>query len=199
MGSSAGEVFSDLFRHAINDAINVQQLAGNALDNFQALTAAGLTLVAGGVNGITQGIGAMTEAILNGEDGWKAFGNTMLKVLKQVIVQLVEAAALAAILSAISGGAAGGGISFAKQFLKLLGGGGSPGFATGGFVVPAGFPNDGYNARLSSGEVVLPLNRIGDFLNTDTSGQVIVLNSRLRGSDMILQQSRTNRSQRRTG
>jgi len=97
------------------------------------------------------------------EGGTNAF-QAFTKAIKQLIVQLVTAvataAALAVLFTIISGGA--GGIAGVKNLLGFSGGGSLfggflkgliPGLAEGG-IVPPGYPNDTYLARLSSGEVV---------------------------------------------
>jgi hypothetical protein len=53
-------------------------------------------------------------------------------------------------------------------------------FAQGG-VVPQGYPDDSYPARLTSGEVVLPPNKLN---NMGTSQVNVVIEPTLRGQDI---------------
>lgn len=72
----------------------------------------------------------------------------------------------------------GGGGGFLGDVVGGIGGvvsdiGGSFGFAEGG-LVPSGFPNDTFNARLSSNELVVPenpTNLLLDFLNREKKGE----------------------------
>lgn len=198
LGTTAGDVFSNIFRTALFDAVNVQKLTGEALQRFKESFVIGSQLSSQFFGGLVDGVGAFTSALLDGGDAMQAFGNSLINIFKKLAVQLAETAALAALLSLISG-ATGTPIPFFKAFKSILGGGKLPGFANGGFVVPPGFANDGFNARLSSGEAVIPLNRLNDFLAPQAQPQVIVVHERLRGTDVVRQISRTNKSNRRTG
>jgi hypothetical protein len=110
------------------------------------------------------------------------------------IMQAVTSAIKGAITNPLGLALAGAGLIAVGTIFKNLT---IPGFATGG-IVPDGFPNDTYLARLTSGERVIPerdWNNLGNMMQP----QVIVLNNRLRGRDAVLQQARENRSQRRGG
>lgn len=134
------------------------------------------------------------SSILKGENAFKAFFQALGSSITQLISKLLAAAATAAILSAIFPGGVGGAKGFGGIFKLLVGGG--TGLAEGG-IVPPGFPNDSFPARLTSNEAVIPLNRIDSVLGGGLGNNVVVT-GRLRGRDMILQNSRTQRSQRRT-
>jgi hypothetical protein len=73
-----------------------------------------------------------------------------------------------------------------------------PHLAAGG-IIPPGYSGDKFPAMLNSGEAVIPLDKIHNYLGgTGSSGpQVIILNARQRGRDAILQQERERKSQRR--
>ncbi|MCB0587017.1 MAG: tape measure protein [Phaeodactylibacter sp.] len=148
---------------------------------------------------IQQGFEGFFTTLIEG--GQNAFGG-FIKSLKTLIVQLTAAvttaAALALILNAITGGAAGG---FGGVFKSLIGGGSLggifkliPGFAEGG-IVPPGYPNDSYFARLSSGEAVIPLNKINQY----GGGAVNVTGEfRLQGNDLVAAVVRNQQNRERT-
>lgn len=107
-----------------------------------------------------------------------------LKAIKEALKTLNPALAIAAGIGLI---AIGGVI---KNSVKNIG----AGLAEGG-IVPPGFPNDTFPARLTSNEAVIPLNRLDSMIG---GGGNIVVTGRLRGQDLLLQNRRTQRSQRRT-
>lgn len=118
-------------------------------------------------------------------------------VIKQLIISLTSAAIRAAVLAAIMnmvGKGTGGG--FGKIFTGLLGGGGfGAGMATGG-IVPPGYPNDTFPARLTSNEAVIPLDRIDSIIG---GGGGQTLTARVSGNDLLFLLEKTGRSQRRLG
>ena len=59
---------------------------------------------------------------------------------------------------------------------------GVPGMAEGG-VVPAGYPRDTYPALLSSGEMVVPPNKLPEFENREMEVKVVV-EGVTKGSDL---------------
>jgi hypothetical protein len=163
------------------------------------------------ISGIAiEGLAAFGEAIGNAvsggagiEDAFKNIGNiigTGITVLGKELIRLsgimriVTMAIKGAITNPLGLALAGVGLIAVGAVFKNLS---IPGFATGG-IVPDGFPNDSYLARLTSGERVIP-ERDWNNLGSMMQPQVIVLNNRLRGRDAVLQQARENRSQRRGG
>lgn len=138
----------------------------------------------------------MFSAIMAGEDPLKSFFQTLGQQVQQLISQLIAAAIKALVLSAITGG----GTFFGTAFGKILGVNIPTHMATGG-IVPKGFNNDTFPAMLSSGEAVIPLHQLSNLVGNMGSGspQVIVMQQRLRGRDMILQQARETKAQRRGG
>lgn len=154
VGIGFGEVFSDRFREKITAALS-SNLPQEALDKLGAQMAAIGTIGAGAASGLADAFGSMTNALLSGQNGLMSFGETLKNTFKQIAIQLVKTIALAAILSLITGGAsaAGGkGLSLLGAIGKLSG---IPGHAKG-TIVPPGYPNDSYLARLTSGEMVVP-------------------------------------------
>ena len=66
-----------------------------------------------------------------------------------------------------------------------------------GGIIPPGFPNDTFFARLSSGEAVIPLDRLNEF--TQPSDQALTVNGLIRGSNIHLANEKTARRQSRIG
>lgn len=153
--------------------------------------------------GIGEAIGA---AITGGGigDAFRALGAQIGAVIQQLGKQFIELGTVALLAkSAIK--------SFLTNPFALIGVGvaltalGSafknlsvPGLAQGG-IIPGGFPNDTFPAMLSSGEAVIPLDKLSGLIGNMAQPQVIVLNQRLRGRDIYLQQAREGKSQRRGG
>lgn len=113
-------------------------------------------------------------------DGFK---KAIAELLKRLAIALVQALAVAAVLSIIfpgSAAAAGGfGKVFSGAFKKGIG------LAEGG-IVPPGFPNDTFPARLSSNEVVIPLEKLSTLPGVGGNTQVIIPNLIIRGQDFVI-------------
>lgn len=135
------------------------------LEETAALFEALRDRLAGAVGEITEGF---FDAIVNGGRALEDFGRTATKILANLVKDLIAAVFQAALLQAIfalfGGGPGGGG--FGAIFKGILGGGR---FAEGG-VVPPGFPNDTYPALLTSGEVVVPPQKLPDL--SDGGGEL---------------------------
>lgn len=173
--------------------IVIQERAQSLLEELQPLT----DLLSGPIQ---DGFSSLFTTLIEG--GANAFGG-FLKSLKSLITQLITAvataAALSLILNAITGGAAGG---FKGVFKSILGGGGIggifkliPGFAEGG-IVPPGYPNDSYFARLTSNEAVIPLNKLDKYVGGDSApltGEI-----RLSGNDLVVALERFQNNRERT-
>lgn len=149
------------------------------------------------INDILQpAFSGLFDAILKGEAPIKAFFNSLGQAVAQLMQKLISAAITAAILSAIFPGGLGGVKGFGQMFGKILG------FASGGLVSgpQLALIGEGSGTSRSNPEVVAPLDRLRSMLsNLNTGGrQVVYVTGRLRGNDMLLQSSRTSRSQRRT-
>jgi len=118
-----------------------------------------------------------TDILENGVDSFKNFGETVLGVLKKLIIKLTVAAAIAAILAALTGGAtmAGGAAapSFGERFGKAFSG-------LSGLGKPSGSANFG---GVQGGGMGM-------------SGQVNLV---LRGSDLVGSINRTNSQISRVG
>ena len=139
-----------------------------------------------------------TTLVEGGKNAFGQFAKTLGQTVKKIIADLLSAIAVAAVLALILGPILGGG-TFASQFGTLLKGGGGigsifagiVGLAEGG-IVPSGYPNDTYLARLSSGEAVIPLNRLNSML--DTGGGQMVADTVIRGEDIVLSYNRASKT-----
>lgn len=139
-----------------------------------------------------------TTLVEGGKNAFGQFAKTLGQTVKKIIADLLSAIAVAAVLALILGPILGGG-TFASQFGTLLKGGGGigsifagiVGLAQGG-IVPSGYPNDTYLARLSSGEAVIPLNRLNSML--DMGGGQMVADTVIRGEDIVLSYNRASKT-----
>jgi len=106
---------------------------------------------------------------------------SLIKSLEQLIIKLASAALAAAVISVALGGSFGaifGGLTGLKGII--------PHMATGGIVTGPTMALMGEKGP----EVVLPLDRLREFM-TGGSSQVVVLETRVRGDDLYLINSRT--------
>lgn len=160
------------------DAANEKQIRQQeALQTANALAG---TLGAG----ITEFFTALEEGSKNAFQSFvEGFRKAIGELLKRLAIALVQAIAVAAVLSIIFPGVSAGGASFAKN-LKSVFGSGIPGLAEGG-IVPPGFPNDTFPARLSSGEAVIPLDRLSSITGGNTQ-QVFIPDLRISGEDLVI-------------
>jgi tape measure domain-containing protein len=111
-------------------------------------------------------------------DGLK---KAVVNILKELTIVFIKAVALAAVLSLIFPGSASGGASFFANFKNIISKN-IPGFAEGG-IVPPGFPGDTFPARLSSGEAVIPLDKLDRY----TGGQTVFIpNLTIKGQDFVI-------------
>lgn len=144
---------------------------------------------------LTPAFQGLFSAIMSGENPIKAFFQSLGQAVQQLIAKLVQAAIQALILSALFPGGVGGVKGFGKIFGNILG------FAAGGIVSgpTIAMIGEGIGTSRSNPEVVAPLDQLKGMLEGMGGGrQVVVLETRLRGRDIKLQQARTSRSQRNT-
>jgi hypothetical protein len=147
LGHGFGDVFQKIFEQSLTDAV-LKGMDGKALENFKGGLAAVAVVTADAFNGLGDAFGNLTSSLLKGENGIKAFGDSLKNTFSQLAAQLVKTIALAAVLSLITGGASGGGLSFLSSFKKILG------FAKGG-PVPGVGSGDTVPAMLTPGEFVV--------------------------------------------
>jgi hypothetical protein len=141
-------------------------------------------------------LGGLVDAFGNAITGAANFGQSLGKVLKDILGKLLKAAlaaaAFAAIISLIPGLGIASGLTagFGGNFLSIIKNG-FTGLAKGG-IIPPGFPGDSYPALLSSGEAVIPLDRLNEF------GGGGILEARISGRDLLLLLNREQKAQSRT-
>lgn len=109
----------------------------NALSSFnQALTETVLKATAFQI--LSEQFSVFVDAVANGENVFRAFGQFVTNTLKQIIAQLIKTIAIAGLLSIITGGAANGGLSFMGALSKVLGGSANPGIGGAGSIASSG-------------------------------------------------------------
>lgn len=162
-----------------------------------------LQAVAGTVTGVvTEGFSSFFETLAEGgQNAFQGFISAIKKLVIQLLVAVATAAALAGLFTIISGGAGGlanikGLLGFSsgslfKNFLKI------PGFAEGG-IIPPGYPNDSFPARLTSGEAIIPLDRIDRYLSQPGGGVQLTGEFRLAGNDLVAAVERNTINRERT-
>lgn len=147
-------------------------------------------------NSLSPAFQGLFDAILAGESPLKAFFTSLAQSVAQLIQKLIAAAIQAAILSALFPGGVGQVKGFGGFFKNILG------FAAGGIVSgpTLALIGEGAGTSRSNPEVVAPLDQLRSMLAGIGGGgaQTVYVTGRLRGRDMVLQNARTSRSQRRT-
>ena len=125
--------------------------------------------------------GSLSQAIVSGENFWKAMGRIFVDIAKQIAAMIIQAAILAAIFAMIPGlgaaqTAAGGATSFSGLLTGSLTGRESGGSVVGGqpYMVGEGGPELFMPGQSGT---IIPNNNVGGGM----SGEFI-----LKGSDMIL-------------
>jgi len=195
LGSGFDEEFKKIFDNAFLKAAK-NGIGGQQMEEFMSSFAAASEVAAKGIQGVSNAFGSFVDAIMRGENGMEAFGETLKNTFRQIAVEITKAIVLAAILSALSGGKT----SFLQAFGNVLK------MSKGGFVPGTG-NSDSVPAMLTPGEYVIPKNMaqrlknssIFNPFNAQSIGpqvQVLVPAVTLRGRDQVLQFARTSRHQR---
>lgn len=150
---------------------------------------------------LTEGFNGWFNTLLEGgKDAFKSFRESLKSLLAELAKAVLVAATLAVIFSLIGGGGfvanfakagigGGGGLS---NIIKLFGGGR---FAQGG-VVPPGYPSDSYPALLTSGEIVVPPQKLPDLAGI--GGGQLTGEIRLAGNDLVIALERFQNNRTRT-
>ena len=185
--STPGKGFQNLQSKAEQDRLNIfKKITADANLAAQTIT----DVLAPAFNGLF-------DAIVKGEDPLKAFFKGIIQSVVQLIQKLITAAITASILSALIPGGGGG----VGSILGKLLGGVKP-FANGGLITgpQLSLLGEGPGTSRSNPEVVAPLDKLKGMLAGMSGGglQTVLVTGRLRGNDMLLQNARTSRSQRRT-
>lgn len=173
---------------------SVADTAAEAINNFLQSLATD-TLVAFGEALGTLAAGADSADIFGNlfqtiGSGLKALGKTMIEVSGLITAIKVSLSTLNPVLAI----AAGIALTALGSFIESQ----APKLAEGG-IVPAGFPNDTFLARLSSNEAVIPLDKgLSKFLDFDNQTQFIVLETKVSGDDLLILGRRAERKSKRT-
>lgn len=173
---------------------SVADTAAEAINNFLQSLATD-TLVAFGEALGTLAAGADSADIFGNlfqtiGSGLKALGKTMIEVSGLITAIKVSLSTLNPVLAI----AAGIALTALGSFIESQ----APKLAEGG-IVPAGFPNDTFLARLSSNEAVIPLDKgLSKFLDLDNQTQFIVLETKVSGDDLLILGRRAERKSKRT-
>jgi TP901 family phage tail tape measure protein len=134
----------------------------------------------------------MMSTLLQGADSWEAYGetvkNTVIDIIAAYAAQAISMAIISAMESSISLGPLGLALIPALVGLAIgavrVGLNQIPGFAEGG-VVPGGFPNDTYLARLSSGETIIPAGKPLSSAGIGSSLESTEVEFRVSGYDLV--------------
>lgn len=190
IGQGFDKIFGSIFESSLDKAFK-RGLNPEQIKQFQSNLTLAANLAADALEGVGSAFDNMGQALVNGQNIAQAFGNTMKQVLAQIVGQLLKTIALQAIASLLTGGATAAAAGLIGKAVSL-----GAGMAQGG-IVPPGFPNDTFPARLSSGEAVIPLNKLGQMIGGLRPGTASMGKIRLRGRDMELQRAREGRAQRK--
>lgn len=155
--------------------------------------------------GVGESIGAV---IANGAKGLNAFasigatlGNILIQVGKAAIGTGTAIEAIKKALQSLKGvGAiiAGVGLVALGSIIKTKLGNVSAGMALGG-IVPPGYPNDSFPARLSSNEAVIPLDRLDSIMgNKNVSSGPMIARLVGAGPDLLMYMEQQSSSKRRS-
>jgi hypothetical protein len=144
-------------------------------------------------SGVTNGLMGMWDAMEQGEDVMESFGNFLKDMVKQLIAMAIQAALVKSIMAAFGGGADGaGGGGLLAGIGKIFG------FAEGAVVTQPTLAMIGEGGQ---GEAVMPLNKLGNMMNSTFNagamsgqgsggtGQFI-----LRGQDLLLSVNRAQKA-----
>ena len=153
-------------------------------DKMTAATARGISIFGDYVSQAISGQKSVADA-------FKAAGLQIINVLLSTAIAHVLEDAFSSFPAPIAAaiGAAGAAIVNAS-FSSLVG-------LQDGGIIPPGFPNDTFFARLSSGEAVIPLDRLNDFVGTESDQ--LTVNGLIRGNNIHLANEKTARRQARIG
>jgi hypothetical protein len=139
-------------------------------------------------DGFVQMLGNTLAGVQSLKDAFTSFGDLVKRILADMIAQFIKIQILKAAI-----GFAGGPFTKIGGMIWGFANSGGARMAKGG-IVPSGFPNDTFNAQLTSGEVVMPLERLEAMMGSSRGGASRVqVEGIIRGSDIELVMSRRAR------
>jgi phage-related minor tail protein len=150
--------------------------------------------------GITNSLQTTFDALIKGENVFKALSNSVLKFAEDLMFAIIQQKILAAIQGTIAtsgtglAGAAAGGSGFFNVLMNLLGMGISP-HAEGGITTG---PSIGLIGEAGP-EAIMPLSKLGNVMNNSFNAGSMSTNNNsnngqfvLKGSDLVLALQRSN-------
>lgn len=176
----------------IDAATKAQRLLNNATkEYFNQILAEGFRFA---VEGFSLVIGKTIAGVSSFKDAMSSF----IEALRQQIAQMIAAFVANKIFLMIAKLAGGPTTTLGIMFGSMATGGAR--MAKGG-IVPGGFPNDSFPAQLTSGEAVIPLERLEAMIGSSRGGASRVqVEGVIRGSDIELVMKRREASNyRRNG
>lgn len=185
------KAYGDSFEKA-GEAINqFQETQNEAIKNseiFQETLASGIEAVGAGIAGfVDSGLSSFKSLA----DGIRSAVQQIIGYLAKLVVAQVAGKTIGT-LGPLGLAVAGALAAVANSvFNSIVGGTKVPELAQGG-IVPDGYPDDSYLARLTSGEVIIPPKRLNEFLLPNGQrNEPIALYGQLQGTDIYLANERT--------
>lgn len=179
--------YAEKMPEAINATAAAQQMLSKITqDYFDNVMASGVDMA---ITGTSQLIGNLLTGVDKMSNAFTMFGDMMKQIMADVISQMIRVFILKQLI-----GFAGGPTTKAGMFFGGVLTGGAK-MASGG-VVPPGYPNDTYQALLTSGETVVPkrLSESPMMQGGRSSGRGrIQIEGRISGNDLALVLSRHQR------
>lgn len=162
-------------------------------DSISQLMTSVISSFALGVGAMLAGTGSMEDAL----SGIGAlFGDFLVSMGESIIAYGVAMDAFKAAFTTPAGAIlAGAALVIAGSLVRSMASEG-PGLAEGG-IVPPGYPNDTYPARLTSGETVIPAKRLPEF--GGAGNEPIIMDVVITGDNLHLIQKRNNNRRNRIG
>ena len=140
---------------------------------------------------------SIQNSLMQGAKSWEDFGQTVLNVARQAVTAAIAQIVADAILMAMKAAGSLGpfGLFAIPAMVGLAVGAANtaidniPGLAEGG-IVPSGYPNDTYNARLTSGEMVVPPGKLDSVMNNSWDKEVVF---KIKGYDLEAVRKKQNK------
>jgi hypothetical protein len=195
---SFDETQSDAIKKAQKEVDEYEELAKQVENITEDLSSSINNLMAGVISSFAQGVGAMLAGTGSMEDVLSnigaMFGDFLVSMGESIIAYGIAAEAFQlAISNPVTAILAGAALVVAGSLVRSMG---AEGLAEGG-IVPPGFPNDTFPARLTSGETVIPAKRLPEFQGS--GNEPIIMDVVISGDNLHLIQKRNNNRRNRIG